>query len=110
MTEHTEESAGHAIIRLASAQEQMVTEMAKMAKHQAEMNGHVRGHTTQLALESQWAEHHMSKNGIHAMQQKQIDALGAETVELKKLVKVAIAIPTIIVVGGAVAGILALVL
>lgn len=95
------------LIRLASAQDELVSTQDSLAaslveiiQQMREMNKSIAEHNTQLALGQQWIKHH---TGDHETDKRRLDAV-------EKLAKIAIAIPTIIVMGGALAGILALVL
>lgn len=106
MAENTEEiSTTRAIISLANAQDNAAREMGRLATalesvsdEVKAINGGLREHSIRLALSEQWVTHHTGENGVHDVGEKRVDAL-------EKLTKVAIAIPTIIVVGGALAGI-----
>ena len=95
------------LVHLAAAQDRFAHEEERLAKglseltvEMREMNGSIKDHNTQLALGQQWIKYHA---GDHETMNRRLDAM-------EKLAKTAIAIPTIIVVGGALAGILALIL
>lgn len=110
MADDDDRTVAATLIRLAAAQDRFADEEERLAealiiiaREMREMNGAIKGHNTQLALSEQWADHHTGDDSVHAMLDKKLDAL-------EKLAKTAIAIPTIIVVGGAIAGILALVI
>ena len=90
MEKHKEESSEHAIIRLASAVEHMADEMGRMADHQAEMNGSVQQHTTQLALGSQWMKNHIGT--VHETLEKRL-------VTTERLARLAVGVQIILALG-----------
>jgi hypothetical protein len=101
MSEHTEDSTTSALIRLASAQDRLVEDVAKILKQMTLMNGSIKDHNTQLALGSQWIENHMSDDGVHAMLKQEIESI-------KKMATRALAVQIILALGVAIAGIVVL--
>jgi hypothetical protein len=99
MGEQLNETLTTAMVKLAAAQVQMATDISKIASQMERMNGSIRDHTTRLALGSQWVENHCGPNSRHANIDKRLNVMW-------KLLWVAIALPTIIVVGGSVAAII----
>lgn len=109
MTEELNSHATTALIQLASAQDRLADKQVDLANAQAEMNsqmrtmnGSIRDHNVSLALGKQWVEHHVGPSSTHDVMLRRIDAI-------EKLAKTAIAIPTIIVIGGAIAGIVSVI-
>jgi hypothetical protein len=100
MGERNEESLTKVLTRLALAQEHMVEEMAKMATHQAEMNGSVQEHKIQLALDKQWQETHTGPNSVHETIEKRLitnERLSRAAVAVQIILALGLAIGTFLV-------------